>query len=145
MNIILTSCVVAAIIGGAITLINSILQRKWLQKDKNEDKNNEILTEISEIKTKFDDHIKDEAEWRKQMQFKDMKASRVRILKFNNEILQGINHTKEFYDEILDEIDEYELSCQKYDEFINNKAKYAIKNVKDSYRQKMAENTFSSY
>ena len=56
---------------------------------------------------------------------------RYRILRFNDEIIQEVRHTKEHFDQILEDIDNYEKFCKENPDFPNNKAVLAIKNIKD--------------
>lgn len=47
---------------------------------------------------------------------------RYRILRFNDEILHEQRHTKEHFDQILDDITRYEKYCDEHPEYENNKA-----------------------
>ena len=67
---------------------------------------------------------------------------RYRILRFNDEVRQGIRHTKEHFDQILEDIDSYESFCRENPKFPNNKAVLAIKNIKDVYDKCVEENDF---
>lgn len=67
---------------------------------------------------------------------------RYRILRFNDEVRQGIRHTKEHFDQILEDIDSYESFCRENPNFSNNKAVLAIKNIKDVYDRCVDDNDF---
>lgn len=67
---------------------------------------------------------------------------RYRILRFNDEILHEQRHTKEHFDQILDDITRYEKYCDEHPEYENNKATLAIKNVKRVYQKCSDENSF---
>lgn len=67
---------------------------------------------------------------------------RYRILRFNDEILHEQRHTKEHFDQILDDITRYEKYCDEHPEYENNKAILAIKNVKRVYQKCSDENSF---
>ena len=67
---------------------------------------------------------------------------RYRILRFNDEILHEQRHTKEHFDQILDDITRYEKYCDEHPEYENNKATLAIKNVKKVYQKCSDENSF---
>lgn len=69
-------------------------------------------------------------------------ACRYRILRFNDEILHEQRHTKEHFDQILDDITRYEKYCDEHPEYENNKAILAIKNVKRVYQKCSDENSF---
>lgn len=67
---------------------------------------------------------------------------RYRILRFNDEVRQGTKHTKEHFDQILEDIDNYEIYCRENPDFPNNKAVFAVKNIKDVYDKCVEENSF---
>ena len=97
--------------------------------------NKEILDNVSNMQETLDKHItKDDERYAKQC--------RLRILRFNDEILQQKRHTKEHFDEILDDITEYERYCKEHPEYINNKAVMAIHNVEHVYKECLAKNSF---
>lgn len=61
-------------------------------------------------------------------------TARVRILRFNNELLLGTpRHTKESFDQVLDDITYYENYCEHHENYKNGKAVMAIKNVRRCY------------
>ena len=78
---------------------------------------------------------------------KDIKETRIiscryRILRFDDEIRHDEKHSKEHFDQILDDITEYEKYCTKNPDFKNNKADLAIKNIKRIYQKCENEGTF---
>lgn len=99
----------------------------------------EVQGYFTEMMTKMDEKIDDLAKSNQQgMAY----TWRYRILRFNDEIRQGMRHTKEHFDQILEDIDNYEKFCRKNPEFPNNKAVRAIKNIKDVYDKCIEENDF---
>jgi hypothetical protein len=60
---------------------------------------------------------------------------RYRVLRFDDEIRHGVKHTKEHFDQILDDIEGYEHYCEENPEYKNNKAVLAIENVRRVYRE----------
>lgn len=68
--------------------------------------------------------------------------SRYRILRFNDEILHDEKHTKEHFDQILDDITRYEKYCDEHPEYENNKAVLAIENIERVYKKCSDENLF---
>lgn len=69
-------------------------------------------------------------------------TSRYRILRFNDEVLHDQHHTKEHFDQILDDITRYERYCNEHPEYENNKAVFAIANIKRVYQKCADENIF---
>ena len=67
---------------------------------------------------------------------------RARILHFNNQLLRGINHTKEEFTEVLTEIDAYEEYCREHPEYPNNRAVLAIENIQDVYKERLKRHDF---
>lgn len=67
---------------------------------------------------------------------------RYRILRFNDEILHDQRHTKEHFDQILDDVTRYEKFCKDHPEYENNKAILAIENIKRVYKKCTDEGTF---
>ena len=67
---------------------------------------------------------------------------RYRILRFNDEILHDQRHTKEHFDQILDDVTRYEKFCKDHPEYENNKAILAIENIKRVYKKCTDESTF---
>lgn len=67
---------------------------------------------------------------------------RYRIIRFNDEILRNVKHTKEHFDQILIDIDDYEEYCRKDEDYKNNKAMLAIENIKSIYKKCAEESAF---
>ena len=67
---------------------------------------------------------------------------RYRILRFDDEIRHDAKHTKEHFDQILEDITEYEKYCNSHPDYRNNKAVLAIENIKRIYRECSDEGTF---
>ena len=61
------------------------------------------------------------------------KATRVRILRFGDEILHGIRHSKEHFDQILLDVTEYEQYCKEHPEFVNNMTVLTTQHIKETY------------
>ena len=69
-------------------------------------------------------------------------ASRYRILRFDDELLHEVKHTKEHFDQILYDIDVYERYCNDHPDFKNNLAVMAIKHIKNVYQKCSHDNLF---
>lgn len=109
---------------GAMTVVLALLQRKWQRQDK-----------LDEIQRSLDAHCKmDDERYAKQC--------RTRILRFNDEVIRGMHHTKEHFDDVLDDITEYTRYCDENKDFKNEKAVQAIANVRRTYQKCEEENSF---
>lgn len=67
---------------------------------------------------------------------------RYRILRFDDEIRHKIRHSKEHFDQILEDIDKYEKYCRENPDFPNNKAVFAVRNIRETYDKCGDEGTF---
>ena len=67
---------------------------------------------------------------------------RQRILRFNDELLHNMEHSKEYFDNVLDDIDTYERYCKTHENYLNSKAEMAIANVKAVYKKLSAKGGF---
>ena len=74
---------------------------------------------------------------------KEVLNARRRILRFNDELLRKQKHSKEYFDDILADIDTYEHYCDNnHESFRNGKATMAIKNIKRCYETCTVERSF---
>lgn len=69
-------------------------------------------------------------------------SKRTRILRFNGEIMRGMKHNKEEFDDCIDAIDDYEDYCETHPDFPNNKCIFAINNIKRVYKDCIEKNSF---
>lgn len=79
---------------------------------------------------------------RKTISEHEATTCRYRILRFNDEILHDQKHSKEHFDQILEDITRYEKFCDEHPEYENNKAVLAIENIKRVYKKCSDESTF---
>lgn len=112
--------------------------------------NEDIANQISDIKKAQDTQQKDidglkESidEIQKAEALKDATSARRRILKFNDELLRDVNHSKETFDDILTDIGLYEQYCEENKAFFpNGKTVMATKNIKKCYENCMEKHSF---
>ena len=69
-------------------------------------------------------------------------TARVRIIRFNDELLQNILHSKDSFDQCLADIDIYENYCMNHPEFNNNKTSLSVENIKNMYKELLNTNGF---
>ena len=94
------------------------------------------------IISKLEKVEKDVAEVKREVGESWAVTSRYRILRFDDEILHEIKHSKEHFDQILLDIDVYEKFCEAHPDFKNNLAVMAIKHIKEIYAKCSRENSF---
>lgn len=97
--------------------------------------NADVLSELKQTNEKLDEHIRADDERNADMR-------RTRILRFNNELIRDIPHTKEDFIDILSDIDDYEDYCRKHPEYKNNRAVHAIANIGRAYDDRLQKHDF---
>lgn len=68
--------------------------------------------------------------------------SRTHILRFNDELYNGIQHSKEYFDQTLEDITTYDKFCETHPEFKNARTVLAVQNIKETYNKLHAEHKF---
>lgn len=59
--------------------------------------------------------------------------ARTHILRFDDELLNDINHSKEYFSQTLQDIDVYEAFCMDHPNFKNSYAMAAINHIRSTY------------
>lgn len=97
-----------------------------IRHDEKNSKNDAVLLAIDKIDSRL-------TGIERRMEVNEAANNRVRILRCSDEIQQGIKHSKEYFDQTLDDITAYEKYCAEHPEFLNKKAEHAIKNIERVY------------
>lgn len=113
--------------------IQFLLQRK----DNKEDCSKKILNMIQKLDEKID-KLDGELSERGAI------ACRVRILKFMDEILEGWNHSKDSYNQVMQDITNYERFCAEHPMFKNNQTVATIEYIKNDYQNHLEKNDFKT-
>lgn len=98
----------------------------------------EAKEDINNLRKDLDAHIT-------VQELEAIRRVRQQILRFNDEILFNRKHSQEHFEEILDDINIYEKFCQTHDDYKNNKAEFAINNIKRTYDRCLQEKDFLAY
>lgn len=77
-----------------------------------------------------------------RMDESEIKAARMRIQRFADELYSNVEHSKEHFDLILMDITEYNNYCDTHSGFINEKTKVAQEIILDIYEQLLREQKF---
>lgn len=104
---------------------------QWLQSRSNV----EIKDAIKSLKRDVDALRKDDEE-------KEIRGCRRRILRFNDELLNNIDHTKEYFDDILCDTNDYRKFCLQNPDFQNGRAVMAIENIEKTYKHCLENHKF---
>ena len=99
--------------------------------------NADVLNELDTVKKDLADHIRMDGE-------RNADEHRTRILRFNNELLRDIPHTKEEFIDVLADIDFYERYCEDHKDYKNNRAVHAIANISRVYDERLQKHDFMS-
>jgi hypothetical protein len=129
--------------GGALLVILTIIQIapikinpwSWIGRAIGRTINGEVISKVDAlskaVKNNKDD---DDEQW--------ASLSRSHILRFGDELLHGVAHSKEHFDQILLDISKYEKYCEAHPDYLNNIANETIKQIKKTYQKCLEENTF---
>ena len=82
---------------------------------------------IKNLQTTLDKHIREDEDEKARNQ-------RYRILRFYDEICDGKRHSESHFEDILDDISDYEQYCQKHTDFKNSRGAIAMKEIEETYR-----------
>jgi hypothetical protein len=124
--ITLIASVVVAIIGS--NGLWAFIQYKTDKKDKQAEKMDSIVESISKLSEKIDNN--------------QAVLARTHILLFDDELMNGIDHSQEYFRQQLDDIDTYEKYCDGHPDFRNSYAVLAIKHIRDTYQQLLEKHEF---
>ncbi len=97
--------------------------------------NGEVLDKVDNLERKVS-RIQDEADER------DAKEARTRILRFGDECLHNVKHSKEHFDQIMRDIKAYEIYCEDHPHFENNQAVHTIQLINEIYHKRLIEHSF---
>lgn len=117
---------------GLWSFLTALLQKR--AKDREDE--NEILKAIAELKRDIEelkeDRKRDKAD-----------HARNRILQFDDELRRHVDHSEEFFNQIIDDTNFYEGFCASHEKtYPNSKAELAIKHIRECYQKCKDEDKF---
>lgn len=165
LSVATVAVVISAIVFFAKLLkaITDYLHKKWEMQSEKERQMQEVFEQVKQYPKWHQQSVGIQGDYNKAFiridekldELKaDMTASRIkreegvaltwryRILRFDDEIRHEVRHTKEHFDQIMEDVTDYEKYCRDHPDFPNNKAKFAIINIKNVYGQCVQENSF---
>ena len=122
---------ITAVVSIAVTIFGSAGFWQWMS-DRSK---GGVRASIDALRTELDKMKTSEDE-------REAKNARRRILRFNDELLRKVDHSKEYFDDILSDVDTYEEYCEHHHGFQNGKAVMAIENIRRCYRLCVEEDKF---
>ena len=97
--------------------------------------NGEVLTRLEELEKKVETLQYEEEE-------RNVINCRNRIVRFGDELLHSIDHSKDHFDQILIDVDTYETYCDHHPDFRNNITELTIQHIKEVYQECLIKHTF---
>ena len=70
-------------------------------------------------------------------------SSRVRILRFEDELQEERKHSKDSWDQAMADIDYYETYCNGHPEFKNNQTVATVEHIKHGYNERLEKRDFT--
>jgi hypothetical protein len=114
----------------------------WIARRIGRAINADMINEIGAIKSELRMiQERQDAQDRRDAE-RDAKKARSEILRFNDEILNGIRHSEKMFDNALDNITTYNRYCKEHPDFINDRTHEAESNIKKIYRTCADEHSF---
>lgn len=117
------------------TMIDKLLQRKRVTIEEISEKLDSQGKKLNSLEEAFNKKNAEDQE-------KEAKSARRRILRTDDEIRIGVKHSKDYFDDVLRDIDSYEEYCDNHPHFKNKCAESAINNVLACYETCKADNSF---
>lgn len=115
---------IAPIIIAVITIIPTIRNNRKKTEDS-----------IDKVQKTLEAHIKEDEDDK-------ARTRRYRILRFYDEMCNGVQHSESHFEDILDDIDKYELYCETHKDFKNNRGKAAMDYIMETYSKLKASGVF---
>lgn len=128
----------APILIAIITIIPTIISNRKKTQKSIEETDTKLSAEIASVKKDFNRHVAECEETR-------AKSARYKILRFYDEVCAGVVHSESHWEDILDEIDFYEVFCDTHPMFKNNRGHAAIEYLKETYRKVKSKGGFLTH
>lgn len=133
---ILTAC--APILVALVGIIPTVVANRKKTDASIRATNDAVQQQVSKIQDTLNSHIKED---------EDEKArnKRYRILRFYDEMCEHRRHSESHFEDILDDIDNYERYCAKHPDFRNARGKVAMDTIKSTYADIKQRGAFLSH
>ena len=129
--------------GGVLAFIQFLITRHDSKHDKVEEVNKSIQALSEKVKERFDvlDRKIDTVNAKGDERF--AVSSRVRILRFEDELQEKRKHSKDSWDQAMSDIDYYETYCNSHPEFKNNQTVATVEHIKNGYMERLEKHDWS--
>jgi hypothetical protein len=100
--------------------------------DKRKKSNEDIMSEVRKVSNQV-------CNLEKKVDENQAVLARTHILRFADELKNGVHHSNEYFRQQLLDCDTYEQFCKDHEEFKNNYTEMANKYIKDTYQKLLSE------
>lgn len=100
--------------------------------DKKRKSNEDVVKEVQKVSDKVDDLAV-------KVQENQAVLARTHILRFSDELRNGVKHSDEYFRQQMQDCDTYERFCMDHPEFKNSYTELANKHIKDTYQRLLEE------
>lgn len=123
---------ISAMIGGSfLAFVQFLISRH----DNKKDRYNDIIKELSSLHNEI--RLIDEKGDRREAV-----SSRLRILRFADELQEGRRHSKDSFDQILADITDYNNYCESHPKFKNNQTQSTVEYINKMYTERLEKRDF---
>lgn len=115
--------IIGFLVGGSfLTFVQYMINRH----DRKKDKNNAVLSAISTLSKRVE-------KIENSLDERDAVLARTHILRFSDELYNGVKHSQEYFQQQLDDIETYNQFCAGHPKFANGRTKAAAKYIESEY------------
>jgi len=115
----------------------------WLARKLGKSFNGELFDAIRELRDDFDGHLKEHEQAQKDREEDKALTNRQRILRFADEMYDQRYHSKEYFEDMLEKIAEYDDYCATHPGFQNGRTVAASRIIKTQYEECFRKHNFS--
>ena len=91
--------------------------------------------DMERMQATLDNHIREDEDAKARTQ-------RYRILRFYDEMCEKRDHSESHFEDILEDIDDYERYCDSHSDFRNNRGQTAMHSIKETYEKRKTSGGF---
>lgn len=106
----------------------------WIAKKIGNAFSHDVLEELKVLKKETSETKTEVATVKTEVRRNAADLSRRRILAFEEDLINGVKHTRESFRDVMIDIDVYEAFCESDKEYKNTRADLAIENIKAYYK-----------
>jgi len=118
--------------GALLGFVQFILTRIFVKQDRND----EVIKKIGEVKTKLDE-LSDRVDENAAV------LARTHILRFSDELQNGIKHSSDYFRQQMDDIGTYERYCSTHPDFANGYTQAAARYISNTYDKLLEKGEFA--